>query len=104
MQGAEETRWWRGAVIYQVYPRSFADGNGDGIGDLEGLTDRLDHIAGLGVDAVWLNPIYPSGGADGGYDVSDYTDVDPDYGDLPAFDLFVESAHHHGLRVLMDFV
>src|SRR5947209_16867150 len=102
-KGAME-RWWRGAVIYQVYPRSFADGNGDGIGDLEGLTARLDHIAGLGVDALWVNPIYPSGGVDGGYDVSGYTEVDPEYGDLKGFDRLLEAAHERGLRVLMDFV
>jgi alpha-glucosidase len=96
--------WWRGAAIYQIYPRSFADGDGDGVGDLGGLTDRLDYVAGLGVEVVWLNPIYPSGGVDGGYDVADYTSVDPDYGDLDAFDRFLGAAHDRGLKVLVDFV
>jgi len=84
-----EERWWRGAVIYQIYPRSFADSDGDGVGDLDGVTGRLDHLVDLGVDALWLTPINPSGGADGGYDVTDYTDVDPVYGDLAAFDRLV---------------
>jgi alpha-glucosidase len=96
--------WWRGGVIYQIYPRSFADGDGDGIGDLTGLTDRIDYVAGLGVDAVWLNPIHPSGGADGGYDVADYRTVDPVYGGIEAFDQFLKAAHQRGLKVLMDFV
>jgi alpha-glucosidase len=96
--------WWRGAVIYQIYPPSFADGNGDGIGDLEGMAARLPHVASLGVDAVWLNPIYPSGGVDGGYDITDQTDVDPAYGGVRAFETFRDAAHRLGLRVLLDFV
>jgi alpha-glucosidase len=78
------TDWWRGAVIYQVYPRSFADANGDGIGDLAGITDHLGHIAALGVDAVWLSPFFTSPMKDFGYDVADYCDVDPVFGDLAA--------------------
>jgi alpha-glucosidase len=96
--------WWRDAVVYQVYVRSFADGSGDGIGDLAGLRDRLDHLVDLGVDALWLNPCYPSPQADHGYDVSDYRDVDPVYGDLAAFDDLVARSHERGLRVLMDMV
>jgi alpha-glucosidase len=96
--------WWREAVIYQIYPRSFQDSNGDGIGDLPGVRSRLDHLVQLGVDALWLSPIYPSPGADSGYDVSDYTDVDPQYGTLADFDALVESARAKGLRVLLDVV
>jgi alpha-glucosidase len=96
--------WWRRAVVYQVYLRSFADGDGDGVGDLAGLRGRLDHLVRLGVDALWLNPCYPSPGADHGYDVADYTDVDARYGGLPAFDALVADAHEAGLKVLMDLV
>jgi alpha-glucosidase len=91
-------------VVYQVYPRSFQDSDGDGVGDLAGIRSRLDHLAWLGVDAVWLSPIYPSPMADFGYDVSDYTDVDPAFGDLAEFDRLVEAAHERGLKLLMDVV
>ncbi|HXF56913.1 MAG TPA: alpha-glucosidase [Actinomycetota bacterium] len=91
-------------VIYQVYVRSFADGNGDGMGDLLGLTARLDHVVRLGVDTLWLNPIHPSGEVDMGYDVTDYWDVDPALGGMEAFDRFLGEAHRRGLRVLIDFV
>lgn len=101
---ARETPWWRGAALYEAYPPTFADGDGDGTGDLHGLTARLGHLADLGVDAVWLTPIYPSGGVDGGYDVTDYRDVDPVYGGLEAFDRFVAEAHRRGLRIVLDFV
>src|SRR6187402_3655899 len=90
--------WWRHAVIYQVYPRSFADGNGDGIGDLPGITSRLPYLASLGVDAVWLSPFYRSPQADAGYDVSDYRDVDPLFGTLDDFDRMLQLAHRLGLR------
>jgi alpha-glucosidase len=96
--------WWRGAVIYQVYPRSFADTNGDGIGDLKGITARLVHIASLGVDAVWLSPFYPSPMKDFGYDVADYCGVDPVFGTLADFDALVAKAHGLGLRVITDLV
>ena len=96
--------WWRGAVIYQVYPRSFADANGDGVGDLKGIEARLDYVAGLGVDAIWLSPVYPSPMVDNGYDVSDYRDIDPVFGDLAAFDALLARAHGLGLRVIMDQV
>ena len=98
------TDWWRGAVIYQVYPRSFADSNGDGIGDLRGLTDRLDYIAGLGVDAVWISPFFTSPMRDYGYDVADYCGVDPMFGTLADFDAVVARAHALGLKVVIDQV
>jgi alpha-glucosidase len=96
--------WWRDAVVYQVYPRSFQDSNGDGVGDLPGIESRLDYLVELGVDALWLSPIYPSPLADFGYDVSDYTAVDPVFGTLAEFDRLVEEAHARGLRLLMDLV
>jgi alpha-glucosidase len=96
--------WWQDAVIYQVYPRSFQDSDGDGIGDLRGIERRLDHLSWLGVDALWLSPIYPSPQADMGYDVADYEDVDPLYGSLPEFDALLAAAHERGLKVLMDLV
>ncbi|HEX2087286.1 MAG TPA: alpha-amylase family glycosyl hydrolase [Solirubrobacteraceae bacterium] len=96
--------WWEDAVVYQVYPRSFQDSDGDGEGDLEGIRARLGHIARLGADAVWLSPVYPSPMADGGYDVSDYEDVDPRFGTLADFDALVAGAHRAGVRVLMDVV
>jgi len=96
--------WWRGAVIYQVYPRSFQDSNGDGIGDLPGITNRLAHIASLGVDAVWISPFFKSPMKDFGYDVSDYCDVDPMFGTLADFDALVAKAHELGLRVMIDLV
>lgn len=96
--------WWERAVIYQVYPRSYADANGDGIGDLPGLTARLDHLAWLGVDAVWLSPTFPSPNADWGYDVSDYRGVHPDLGTLDELDRLIAEAGRRGLRVLLDLV
>jgi alpha-glucosidase len=96
--------WWRDAVVYQVYPRSFQDSDGDGVGDLRGIIERLDHLAYLGIDALWLSPIYPSPLADFGYDVSDHTAVDPQLGTLADFDALVSGAHERGLRVLLDFV
>jgi alpha-glucosidase len=96
--------WWRGAVIYQVYPRSFADSNGDGIGDLPGLTARMDHIAGLGVDAIWLCPVFASPQRDFGYDVSDHLEIDPIFGTLADFDAMLARAHLLGLKVLVDQV
>jgi alpha-glucosidase len=100
----QQAPWWRESVVYQLYVRSFADSDGDGIGDLDGIADRLDHIAALGVDGLWLNPCYPSGGRDGGYDVADYTTIDPLYGGLAAFERLRDAAHARGLKVLMDLV
>ena len=106
-EGASD-RWWEGAVIYQIYPRSFADANGDGIGDLRGILDRLDHLRGtdasLGVDAIWLSPMYPSPLHDFGYDVSDYVDVAPEFGTLADLDALVAACHARGLRFLLDLV
>ena len=96
--------WWHDAVIYQIYPRSFQDSDGDGIGDLQGIASRLDHIRHLGADALWLSPIYPSPLADSGYDVSDFTAVDPVYGSLEDFDALVAAARARGLKVLMDLI
>jgi alpha-glucosidase len=96
--------WWRSGVVYQIYPRSFADTDGDGVGDLAGIRQRLDHFAWLGVDAVWLSPIFRSPMADFGYDVSDYCDVDPLFGSLADLDRLVAEAHARGLRVLLDWV
>jgi len=96
--------WWRDGIIYQIYPRSFADSNGDGIGDLNGITARLDYLHNLGVDAVWLSPIYPSPDVDFGYDISDYCAVDPKYGSLADFDRLVAEAHARGVRVVLDLV
>ena len=96
--------WWRGAVVYQVYPRSFVDSNGDGIGDLPGITSRLDYIAGLGVDAVWLSPFFTSPMRDFGYDVADYCDVDPIFGKLADFDALIGRAHQLGLKLIIDQV
>ncbi|MER6831214.1 glycoside hydrolase family 13 protein [Streptosporangium sp. NPDC000563] len=98
------TRWWRDAVIYQVYVRSFADGNGDGVGDLLGVRGRLPYLADLGVDAIWLTPFFTSPMADFGYDVADYRDVDPIFGSLADAGALIEDAHRHGLRVIVDVV
>jgi alpha-glucosidase len=96
--------WWQGAVVYQVYIRSFCDSNGDGQGDFKGVLSKLDYIAALGVDAIWLSPIHPSPNRDWGYDVSDYENVHPDYGSLADFDALLEAAHARGLKVILDEV
>ncbi len=97
-------KWWQTAVFYQIYPRSFADGNGDGIGDFIGMTAKLDYLKDLGIDALWLSPHYPSPQADCGYDVADYTGVAPEYGTLEDFKTFLAEAHRRGLRVILDMV
>lgn len=96
--------WWRHAVIYEIYPRSFQDSNGDGIGDLKGITSRLDYLHDLGIDAIWLTPIYPSPGVDYGYDISNYTAIDPIYGTMADFDHLVAEAKKRNIRVIMDYV
>jgi len=96
--------WWRGAVIYQIYPRSFQDSTGNGVGDLPGITRRLDYVRDLGADAIWLSPFFTSPMKDFGYDVSDYCDVDPIFGTLSDFDALIDRAHALGLRVMIDQV
>ena len=99
-----DTNWWRQATVYQIYPRSFADSDGNGIGDIAGVTSRMDYLAELGVDAIWLSPFYPSALADGGYDVADYRDVAPELGTLDDFDAMVAAAHAAGIKVIVDIV
>jgi len=96
--------WWRNAVVYQIYPRSFADSDGDGLGDLRGIIEHVDHLTELGVDVVWLSPVHPSPHDDNGYDISDYRDIDPIFGTLDDFDLLVETLHANGIRLVMDLV
>ncbi|HET9590760.1 MAG TPA: alpha-amylase family glycosyl hydrolase [Anaerolineales bacterium] len=99
-----DLKWWQTGVFYQIYPRSFADGNGDGIGDFIGMSERLDYLADLGIDALWLSPHFPSPQFDVGYDISDYTDVAPEYGTLDDFKRFLDGAHRRGMRVILDLV
>ena len=100
----QRARWWQTGVIYQIYPRSFQDANGDGVGDLRGITQRLPYLEELGIDAIWLSPIFPSPMADFGYDISNYTDVDSLFGDLDDFDTMLQAAHRQGLKVILDLV
>jgi oligo-1,6-glucosidase len=104
MAAPSDAQWWKTAVVYQIYPRSFADGNGDGIGDLAGIAGRLDYLAGLGVDVLWLSPIYPSPQDDNGYDISDYQGIDPTFGTLADFDALLEAVHARGMKLVMDLV
>ncbi|MGC1579358.1 MAG: alpha-amylase family glycosyl hydrolase, partial [Beijerinckiaceae bacterium] len=99
-----DNSWWRQGVIYQIYPRSFQDANWDGIGDLEGIRRRLDHLVSLKIDAIWISPIYASPMADFGYDVSDYTGIAPLFGTLADFDALLAAAHAKGLKLLLDLV
>ena len=99
-----DLKWWQTAVFYQIYPRSFADGNGDGIGDFKGMIEKLDYLSDLGVDAIWLSPHFPSPNWDCGYDVADYTDVAPEYGTLEDFKVFLREAHARNIRVILDLV
>ena len=99
-----QLKWWETAVIYQIYPRSFQDSNSDGIGDLNGITSRLDYIANLGVDAIWISPFFKSPQKDFGYDVSDYCDIAPEYGTLNDFKRLLSTAHSLGLKLMVDIV
>ena len=102
---AEEKRlWWKEAVIYQIYPRSFQDSNGDGIGDLAGITSRLPYLKELGVDVIWLSPVYKSPNDDNGYDISDYRDIMTEFGTMADFDKMLQTAHELGLKIVMDLV
>ena len=96
--------WWKQGIIYQVYPRSFQDSNGDGIGDLNGIRRRLDYLHWLGIDAIWISPVYPSPMADSGYDISDYCSIDPTFGTLTEFDGLVLEAHQRNVKIILDYV
>src|SRR5579871_2103350 len=96
--------WWKHAVFYEIYPRSFQDSDGDGVGDLNGITQRLDYLESLGVDAIWIAPFYPSPQVDFGYDISDYQSIDAQFGTLADFDRLVSEAHRHHIRLILDMV
>ena len=104
IQRSTDALWWQNAVVYQIYPRSFADSTGSGLGDIPGITAHMDYLDKLGVDAIWLSPFYPSALADGGYDVDDYRNVDPRLGTMDDFDAMVEAAHAVGIKVVVDIV
>jgi alpha-glucosidase len=101
---AEGHPWWQHAVFYEIYPRSFADSNGDGYGDLNGITSKLDYLHALGVDAIWISPCFPSPQVDFGYDVSDYENIDKTYGTLADFDRLEKLGKEHGVKIILDFV
>ena len=96
--------WWKEAVIYQIYPRSFMDSNGDGIGDLQGIISRLDYLKYLGIDVIWLSPVYQSPNDDNGYDISDYQDIMDEFGTMADFDALLAAAHERGIKIVMDLV
>ena len=96
--------WWQSKVVYQIYPRSFADGNADGVGDLQGIRSRLDHLQWLGVEVLWLSPVFRSPMADFGYDVSDFCDIDPVFGTLADMDALIADCHERGMRLMLDWV
>jgi alpha-glucosidase len=100
----EQATWWQKGVVYQIYPRSFQDSNGDGVGDLPGIIERLDYLRDLGIDALWISPFFTSPMADFGYDVADYCDVDPLFGDLAAFDRLLAEAHARNIKIIIDYV
>ncbi len=96
--------WWKESVVYQIYPRSFADSNGDGIGDLNGITSKLYYLKELGIDVIWLSPVYKSPNADNGYDISDYEDIMTEFGTMDDYDRMLKAAHEHGIKIVMDLV
>lgn len=104
MEGTRKEHWWRDAVIYQIYPRSFQDSNGDGIGDLRGIIQRLDYLKELGINAIWLSPVYKSPQDDNGYDISDYQDIDPMFGSLDDMEELIKEAKKRNIRIIMDLV
>lgn len=104
MEEAIRRAWWKEAVVYQIYPRSFQDTNGDGVGDLPGVIRRLDYVKELGADVIWLNPIYRSPNDDNGYDISDYRDIMEEFGTMADFDVLLREAHARGIRIVMDLV
>ena len=97
-------KWWKNAVVYQIYPRSFKDSNGDGIGDLEGIYEKLDYLAELGIDVIWMSPVYKSPNDDNGYDISDYQDIMDDFGTMDDFDRVLKKAHSLNIKIMMDLV
>ena len=97
-----QKKWWKEAVVYQIYPRSFQDSDGDGVGDLKGLTGKLDYVKSLGIDIVWLNPIYGSPNADNGYDISNYDDIMKEFGTMSDFDVMLKAMHDRGIKLVMD--
>ncbi|MDU1522833.1 MAG: alpha-amylase family glycosyl hydrolase, partial [Actinomyces sp.] len=101
---ADQPQWWKSSTVYQIYPRSFQDSNGDGIGDIPGITSRVPYLKKLGVDIVWLSPLYRSPMADMGYDIADYQDVDPMFGTLDDLDELITQLHAHDMRLIMDLV
>ena len=100
----QSAKWWQKAVIYQVYPRSFRDSNGDGMGDIRGITEKLDYIKSLGVDAIWLSPVFKSPQDDNGYDISDYQDIDPTFGSMADMKELLDQANARGIKILVDMV
>lgn len=101
---ALQKAWWKETIVYQIYPRSFKDSNDDGIGDLNGITEKLDYLHGLGIETLWLNPIFASPNADNGYDISDYRQIMPDFGTMEDFDRLLKETHARGMRLLLDLV
>lgn len=101
---APKLDWWQTDVVYQIYVKSFSDSNGDGVGDLRGIIEKLDYIESLGTKSIWLNPFYPSGGKDGGYDITSFVDIDPIYGTMSDFEQLIDEVHKRGMHLLMDFI
>lgn len=103
-EGGPRRAWWKEVVVYQIYPRSFRDTDGDGVGDLRGITSQLDYVKSLGVDVVWLNPVYQSPNDDNGYDISDYRSIMPEMGTMADFDAMLRAMHQRGIKLIMDLV